>query len=294
MADRYDVITRGEMAPGFTIQQAQDNLCTLFKTSPEKIRHTFFSGNRAVIKKNVSYAKAMKAIELLRQAGIIAALSGTDDRPGEKGIPPVSGQPHPRAADDSLTESGNPKDPAVCPKCGYRETDDRNQMRRKGECPSCGIIIEKYLRAQSKMDDPFKSQAKKLKPPVKQRPVATGLAEADGPSKKTMKPGKMVYLWGLALLLMTVGNFLMHSGTNERMAIQKETGQLFFDRTEYYTTKWNDGWMDHITLAKRTIKAPPDPTAQKAYLGAFLTAIGTLTILFCIGVALKRRMRRKK
>ena len=67
----YKITMDGSLAPGVTLDFAQDNLARLFKADVAAIKH-LFSGKPTVIKRDISAAQADKYITALFNAGIIA------------------------------------------------------------------------------------------------------------------------------------------------------------------------------------------------------------------------------
>ena len=55
---------------------------------------------------------------------------------------------------NSTDKARQPVDKAVCPKCGYRAQGLQDPILTRGECPACGIIVEKFLRRRQELAAP--------------------------------------------------------------------------------------------------------------------------------------------
>ena len=95
----------------------------------DKIDHVF-SGARVILKKGLTLEKALKMQGILAQMGAFSSIEPKKAPPGAQ-APATSGLPF------------------QCPKCGRTAPPDDPSVRR-GECPGCGIVVQKYLQGHSR------------------------------------------------------------------------------------------------------------------------------------------------
>lgn len=77
MTDKnHNIVFNGDIAEGFTIGQVKKNMSQLFKTDPAKIA-ALFSGQRAILKKNIDQATALKYKQVLLKAGALVDIQLT-------------------------------------------------------------------------------------------------------------------------------------------------------------------------------------------------------------------------
>lgn len=62
---RYDVIFRGEIAAGHTVEDVKEKLAALYKGDHVKIE-TMFGGKTVVIKRNLDHQKALEMQAMLK------------------------------------------------------------------------------------------------------------------------------------------------------------------------------------------------------------------------------------
>jgi hypothetical protein len=94
---RYDILFRGELLPGFSADTVRDNLARLFKASPETIARLMDGGTHA-LKKNADHATVVKYREAMQRAGAKAELRAAADTPS---MPAPAPAPAPAAAIES-------------------------------------------------------------------------------------------------------------------------------------------------------------------------------------------------
>lgn len=126
---RYDISYGGKIAEGHEIEEVQRNLASIFKTNPEKIEK-FFTGKKAVVKRNITYDSAMRYKMAFETAG---AVCGVEESKADLGAL----SPHETHKKQSLTP--NQQKIFNCPKCGF-------QQEKSEQCMQCGIVIEKYSK----------------------------------------------------------------------------------------------------------------------------------------------------
>ena len=145
--ENYNLIFKGEVAPGQEINNVKLAFAKTFKISPEKIP-SYFSGKPVVLKKNVEHAVAYKYKAALERVGALselqrivvkpqtelAALSLT---PMEDNVDGVSSSPEnlPTSKDEKVSE-GNAQS-FRCPKCSFEQSEGNF-------CIQCGIFFDKY------------------------------------------------------------------------------------------------------------------------------------------------------
>jgi ribosomal protein L32/chaperonin cofactor prefoldin len=122
---QFLIITRGELADGYTAEQVRTNMLTLCKYPPETLVRVF-AGRPFVLKSGLNRPTAYRYLAALQRTGLVCSiLPQQEHRPNNR---PSATQP-----------------PAVhvCPKCG--ETQNLGQS-----CVHCGIDFEKYRRLQER------------------------------------------------------------------------------------------------------------------------------------------------
>ncbi|MBE0582894.1 MAG: RDD family protein [Desulfofustis sp.] len=129
---RYQVAINARPLPGQDPEQVRQRLCRLFRLSEEGGKR-FFNGRTVVVKNDLDRKQAEIIRQTIEKTGaecvILAQQQG-----------PVAGQAAPSSAVN------------FCPKCGARLSSTgtpRATNHRSGECPSCGIVIAKFLRQQT-------------------------------------------------------------------------------------------------------------------------------------------------
>ncbi len=92
---RYEVVFRGELLPGFTLEGVKPSLSKLFSAEPEQIQ-SLFAGKRVVIKTGLDAEAAQKYQTILQKAGLyievnplsaVVASSSTTNAKGKDELP---------------------------------------------------------------------------------------------------------------------------------------------------------------------------------------------------------------
>jgi len=172
-AQKYTVVTSGEIGPGRDIDKAKAEFAELFKTTVEKSEH-YFQGKRRVLRKDLGEKQAKAYEEALSKIGVISdllpqqveevasktsvELSVVDMKP--KKTPELSvAEIEPKKAPGLTVVDMAPKSPEpsvevvgvdrpkaansmICPKC-------KTHQERAEACAECGVIIEKYRKIAS-------------------------------------------------------------------------------------------------------------------------------------------------
>ncbi len=134
-------------------------LARLFRLEPNRAER-LLADKPVIIKRGLDETQAQKYITAIRRAGAACAM-----------VPE-----HPALATDAPSA-------AVCPKCGYTASSNQDSLVCAGECPACGIIIAKYLKAN-------KQDIQAAAPDTAQKPCAESYAEQSGePSAKAAPVG---------------------------------------------------------------------------------------------------------
>jgi len=169
-AQKYTVVTSGEIGPGCDIDQAKAEFAELFKTTVEK-SEPYFQGKRRVLRKDLGQKQAEAYEEALSKIGIISDLL---PQQAEEALPKTSvelsvvAMEPKKSVELSVAEMEPKKGPAlsvvetqpkntpaslqvegmntpqgqtsmICPKC-------KTQQELADACASCGIIVEKYRK----------------------------------------------------------------------------------------------------------------------------------------------------
>ncbi|MGD8523526.1 MAG: hypothetical protein PVF56_20425 [Desulfobacterales bacterium] len=125
----WTVIFDGELDSGQTPQDVKNNLAQLFKVNTAKIEPLFASPS-VIIKKNLTYATALKYQQAIAKTGAICRIEALKDQPLEMRLDPGE------------TSAEIDQHRMTCPACGFKQDDAR-------ECIRCGIVISKYLEKMS-------------------------------------------------------------------------------------------------------------------------------------------------
>lgn len=124
----YKITMDGSLAPGVTLEFAQDNFARLFKTDVSAVKR-LFSGGPTVIKRGISEAEADKYVQALLNAGVVARKEL--DLVTSLSLESIESE-HEAENDERMT----------CPKCEAEQA--RSEM-----CASCGIVIAKFNHYQA-------------------------------------------------------------------------------------------------------------------------------------------------
>lgn len=124
----YKITMDGSLAPGVTLEFAQDNFARLFKTDVSAVKR-LFSGGPTVIKRGISEAEADKYVQALFSAGVVARKEL--DLVTSLSLESIESE-HEAENDERMT----------CPKCEAEQA--RSEM-----CASCGIVIAKFNHYQA-------------------------------------------------------------------------------------------------------------------------------------------------
>jgi hypothetical protein len=116
----YDVVFRGRIREGMTLDQVGVNLSGIFKNDSSKVER-FLSQTPVIIKRGTDSETALKLIELFGNAGVECEMT------------PAGGDAASKAEEHQV---------AVCPKCGF-------EQRASSECVRCGIVFSKFSGASS-------------------------------------------------------------------------------------------------------------------------------------------------
>ena len=124
----YKITMDGSLAPGVTLEFAQDNFARLFKTDVSAVKR-LFSGGPTVIKRGISEAEADKYVQALFNAGVVARKEL--DLVASLSLESIESE-HDAENDERMT----------CPKCEAEQA--RSEM-----CANCGIVIAKFNHYQA-------------------------------------------------------------------------------------------------------------------------------------------------
>lgn len=126
---KLSVIFEGRISEGKDPQEVRSAFLEQLHIPAAKIDHVF-SGARVVLKKGLDLETALKMQGRLARMGAFCRIE-PQAPPAEPaaGAPPAS-------------------QPFLCPKCGQAAPGDDPSVQR-GECPVCGIVVEKYLKGHA-------------------------------------------------------------------------------------------------------------------------------------------------
>ena len=145
----YKITMDGSLAPGVTLEFAQDNFARLFKTDVSAVKR-LFSGGPTVIKRGISEAEADKYVQALFNAGVVARKEL--DLVTSLSLESIESE-HEAENDERMT----------CPKCEAEQA--RSEM-----CANCGIVIAKFNH--------YQAQAQQVATSTPASPYASPLAMA--------------------------------------------------------------------------------------------------------------------
>ena len=134
----YKITMDGSLAPGVTLDFAQDNFARLFKTDVSAVKR-LFSGGPTVIKRGINEAEADKYVQALFNAGVVARKEL--DLVASLSLESIESE---HDADNS--------ERMTCPKCETEQT--RSEM-----CANCGIVIAKFNHYQAQAQQATTSTA---------------------------------------------------------------------------------------------------------------------------------------
>jgi hypothetical protein len=130
MKTTYDVVTEGRLLPGAERSQVLSHIQEAFKIDL-RTAEKLILGKPRVIKRNLNETEAHKYIDRLTSIGLACRIEILHDETARK----------------PELELKNPRTVTRCPKCNF-QLDNEN----RSECPSCGIVIAKYLDTASNKD----------------------------------------------------------------------------------------------------------------------------------------------
>lgn len=125
----WTVIFDGELDSGQTPQDVKNNLAQLFKVNTAKIEPLFVSPS-VIIKKNLTYATALKYQRAIAKTGAICRIQTDKDQLLEMRLDPGE------------TSAEIDQHRMTCPACGCEQENAQ-------ECIRCGTVISKYLKKMS-------------------------------------------------------------------------------------------------------------------------------------------------
>lgn len=161
---RYKITMDGNLAPGVTLDFAQENFARLFKTDVAAVKR-LFSGNSTVIKRDLSETQADKYIQALFNAGVVARKEA--DLAANLSLESIESDNH----EQSIERMS-------CPKCATEQAQSET-------CQNCGIVIAKF--------NSYQAQAKQAITPTNSSPYASPMAIADQDSNKVGE----LNIWGI-------------------------------------------------------------------------------------------------
>jgi hypothetical protein len=138
MEPTYKVILQ-QIVPGKDIQAVKQVIADSFRLSPEKA-DSMLARIPLVVKQHADYATAQKIQKILTNAGVECRLELEEEK---------TNAPSPVVV-PTLPQS--PESQKTCPKCGYQARLPNDPLltahQGQGECPACGVIIAKYIKAE--------------------------------------------------------------------------------------------------------------------------------------------------
>lgn len=140
----FQLVFKGECAPGTDLETARNNACTLFKASVEQLDR-MFSGQPVVIRNKLEQVQAEKYLAVLRKHGMIAHVQPMAGAAPASPVQPSSSAPEPRP---SSTEIRSPE-PA------HRASDGKAPESEPGDrLPVAGDKVDDILAGSGLSLDP--------------------------------------------------------------------------------------------------------------------------------------------
>lgn len=140
---KLNIVLTGLLNPGVSLQEAEQRLSKLFKTTPEKVR-PLLQGRSTTIRKNLNPELAEQYRKVLSKVGVDFEIV---EQKKELSLIPILE----KEDSTNVTTENEQTEPSLlaCPKCGYQAKDANDPLLTKhnglGECPKCGIIPKNYL-----------------------------------------------------------------------------------------------------------------------------------------------------
>jgi hypothetical protein len=143
MEPTYKVILQ-QIAPGKDIQAVKQVIADFFRLPPDKV-DSMLSNIPFVVKQHADYATAQKIQKIMANAGVECRLELEEKKvnaPSPVAVPPPA----------QSTETKK-----TCPKCGYQAHLPNDPLltahQGQGECPACGVIVAKYVKAEQDVQE---------------------------------------------------------------------------------------------------------------------------------------------
>ena len=146
MSDTCKVIYSGELQQGFEPANIIEAFSEKFSVSREKAEKLLHSSKDVVLKGGLNEERAVKYQKVLEKMGLVVRIEG---RPQATSTSDLSLEPIGSEEDEATLVLETTKNGVVtdkCPKCGSSNMDN-------GTCQDCGVVVEKYLAIQSRMQD---------------------------------------------------------------------------------------------------------------------------------------------
>jgi len=132
------IVLEGKVKEGYRFSEVVSRLSTLFSKDPDTVRR-LFRGKSVVIKRHIDRGTADRYKDALDKLGAVCHVE----------VEPTGDD---SAADKTEYQLDLPEQSVEpCPKCGHPLTE-QDKKAQPAECPSCGVIIEKYLDLQKRRE----------------------------------------------------------------------------------------------------------------------------------------------
>lgn len=115
----YRIVFDGRETEGKNRKEAVEGLARLMKRKPNQV-NSLFSDRPVVLKRGLTENVAHRYVRTIEQAGCVCHM-------------------------EAETETSKKTAISTCPKCGYQAFQDSDTMVSRDECPSCGIILSKFI-----------------------------------------------------------------------------------------------------------------------------------------------------
>jgi hypothetical protein len=137
--ESYKVILQGTIREGYDRREVVAALSRAFKQD-ELFAERLLSGMPRVVKKGLDLATAHKYQQSLQKMGIVSLI--------ETEAPPEQVAPTEVPVSVPAEAPPLPQSSISCPRCGYEPKTDDDVLLVRGDCPKCGLMVNKPESAE--------------------------------------------------------------------------------------------------------------------------------------------------
>jgi uncharacterized membrane protein len=143
MSESYRIIYTGKVSPDRDLQQVIEHFSEKFKLDRKVAEKVIQAGKPVSLKKDLTLEKAEMYLAVLQRVGIEVEINPKPPEPEPAAAPSgIDLEPLHNGGEDTTEVLERPPEMDRCPKCG-------STQMQLGICQDCGIVVAKYLAAQS-------------------------------------------------------------------------------------------------------------------------------------------------